>query len=107
MAAANAMVKVTLSAFADQRLGSVAGGLPGISRLAGNTLYQWFCLTDVIDVVRVIVRGKARADVEIGNTVSIWENCQGIILDHQMFRLPREPVQPPSAGCEATPGGRW
>ena len=36
--------------------------------------------------VRVIVRGKAGADVEFGNTVLIGENRQGIILDYQMFR---------------------
>ncbi len=36
--------------------------------------------------VRVIVRGKAGAEVEFGNTVLIGENRQGIILDYQFFR---------------------
>jgi IS5 family transposase len=36
--------------------------------------------------VRVIVRGKAGAEVEFGNTVLLGENRQGIILDYQMFR---------------------
>jgi hypothetical protein len=36
--------------------------------------------------VRVIVRGKAGAEVEFGNTVLLGENRQGIILDYHMFR---------------------
>jgi hypothetical protein len=36
--------------------------------------------------VRVIVRGKAGAEVEFGNTVLLGENRQGVILDYQMFR---------------------
>jgi hypothetical protein len=36
--------------------------------------------------VRVIVRGKAGAEVEFGNTVLLGENRQGIILDYQFFR---------------------
>ena len=36
--------------------------------------------------VRVIVRGKAGAEVEFGNTVLLGENRQGIILDYQLFR---------------------
>ena len=36
--------------------------------------------------VRVIVRGKAGAEVEFGNTVLIGENRQGLILDYQIFR---------------------
>ena len=36
--------------------------------------------------VRVIVRGKAGAEVEFGNTVLVGENRQGIILDYQIFR---------------------
>jgi hypothetical protein len=36
--------------------------------------------------VRVIVRGKAGAEVEFGNTVLLGENRQGIILDYEMFR---------------------
>ena len=36
--------------------------------------------------VRVIVRGKAGAEVEFGNTVLAGENRQGIILDYQIFR---------------------
>jgi len=35
--------------------------------------------------VRVIVRGKAGAEVEFGNTVLLGENRQGIILDYQIF----------------------
>jgi len=35
--------------------------------------------------VQVIVRGKAGADVEFGNTVLLGENGQGIILDCQLF----------------------
>ncbi len=38
--------------------------------------------------VRVIVRGKAGAEVEFGNTVLIGENRQGLILDYQIFRAP-------------------
>jgi IS5 family transposase len=36
--------------------------------------------------VRVIVRGKAGAEVEFGNTVLLGENRQGVILDYQLFR---------------------
>jgi hypothetical protein len=36
--------------------------------------------------VRVIVRGKAGAEVEFGNTALIGENRQGVILDYQLFR---------------------
>ncbi len=36
--------------------------------------------------VRVIVRGKAGAEVEFGNTVLVGENRQGIILDYAFFR---------------------
>lgn len=35
---------------------------------------------------RVIVRGKAGAEVEFGNTVLCGENRQGLILDYQIFR---------------------
>jgi hypothetical protein len=36
--------------------------------------------------VRVIVRGKAGAEVEFGNTVLFGENAQGIILDYEIFQ---------------------
>ena len=36
--------------------------------------------------VRVIVRGKAGAEVEFGNTVLFGENRQGILLDYEFFR---------------------
>lgn len=36
--------------------------------------------------VRVIVRGKAGAEVEFGNTVLLGENRQGIILDFALFQ---------------------
>ena len=36
--------------------------------------------------VRVIVRGKAGAEVEFGNTVLVGENRQGFILDYEIFR---------------------
>jgi hypothetical protein len=36
--------------------------------------------------VRVIVRGKAGAEVEFGNMVLVGENPQGIILDYEFFR---------------------
>ena len=36
--------------------------------------------------VRVIVRGKAGAEVEFGNTVLLGENRQGVIVDYQIFR---------------------
>jgi hypothetical protein len=38
--------------------------------------------------VRVIVRGKAGAEVEFGNTALITENIQGVIFDYQMFQDP-------------------
>jgi len=38
--------------------------------------------------VRVVVRGKAEAEVEFGNTVLVGENGQGIILDYQVWRAP-------------------
>lgn len=38
--------------------------------------------------VRVLVRGKAGAAVEFGNTVLIGENRQGIILDYQIWQEP-------------------
>jgi hypothetical protein len=36
--------------------------------------------------VHVIVRGKAGAEVEFGNTVLLGENRQGVILDYAMYR---------------------
>ncbi len=36
--------------------------------------------------VRVIVRGKAGAEVEFGNTLLLGENRQGVILDWRLFR---------------------
>jgi hypothetical protein len=36
--------------------------------------------------VRVIVRGKAGAEVEFGNTVLLGETRQGLILDYELFR---------------------
>lgn len=36
--------------------------------------------------VRVIVRGKAGAEVEFGNMVLLGENRQGVILDYELFR---------------------
>jgi len=36
--------------------------------------------------VRVIVRGKAGAAVEFGNSVLLGENRQGVILDYEIFR---------------------
>jgi hypothetical protein len=36
--------------------------------------------------VRVIVRGKAGAEVEFGNTLLLGENAQGVIVDYQLFR---------------------
>jgi hypothetical protein len=36
--------------------------------------------------VRVIVRGKAGAEVEFGNTVLLGENRQGIILDYEFYQ---------------------
>ena len=36
--------------------------------------------------VRVIVRGKAGAEVEFGNTALLGENRQGLILDYELFR---------------------
>jgi len=38
--------------------------------------------------VRVIVRGKAGAEVEFGNTVLLGENPQGVILDYEIFQEP-------------------
>jgi hypothetical protein len=38
--------------------------------------------------VRVIVRGKAGAEVEFGNTVLVGENRQGVILDYHFFSEP-------------------
>ncbi len=36
--------------------------------------------------LRVIVRGKAGAEVEFGNTLLLGENRQGLILDYELFR---------------------
>jgi hypothetical protein len=36
----------------------------------------------------VIVRGKAGAEVEFGNTLLLGENRQGIILDYEIFQEP-------------------
>ena len=38
--------------------------------------------------VRVIVRGKADAEVEFGNTVLVAANAQGIIPDYRVWREP-------------------
>ena len=38
--------------------------------------------------VRVVVRGKAGAEVEFGNTLLLGENRQGIILDYQVWQEP-------------------
>jgi hypothetical protein len=36
--------------------------------------------------VRVIVRGKADAEVEFGNTLLLVENRQGVIVDYHLWR---------------------
>jgi hypothetical protein len=36
--------------------------------------------------VEVIVRGKAGAEVEFGNKLSLVENKQGLIIDYQLHR---------------------
>ena len=36
--------------------------------------------------IHVLVRGKAGAEVEFGNTVLLGENRQGIILDYQIWK---------------------
>ena len=36
--------------------------------------------------IHVLVRGKAGADVEFGNTLLLGENSQGIILDYQLWQ---------------------
>ncbi len=36
--------------------------------------------------VRVVVRGKAGAEVEFGNTLLVAENSQGLIIDAELFR---------------------
>jgi hypothetical protein len=41
--------------------------------------------------VHVIVRGKAGAEVEFGNTVLLGENRQGLILDFQLYQEPACP----------------
>ena len=38
--------------------------------------------------IHVLVRGKAGAEVEFGNTVLLGENQQGIILDYQIWKEP-------------------
>jgi hypothetical protein len=38
--------------------------------------------------IHVLVRGKAGAEVEFGNTVLLGENRQGIILDYQIWKDP-------------------
>jgi hypothetical protein len=43
---------------------------------------------------RVIVRGKAGAEVEFGNTVLLGETRQGVILDYELFRESRSAGQP-------------
>ena len=56
----------------------IIGGRPVANGEKLRSLYD----TDV----RVIVRGKAGAEVEFGNTVLLGENRQGLILDFQIFR---------------------
>ncbi len=60
---------------ADER---IIGGRPGANAEKILSLYD----TDV----RGIVRGKAGAEVEFGNTALVGENRQGVILDYQLFR---------------------
>jgi hypothetical protein len=38
--------------------------------------------------IHVLIRGKAGAEVEFGNTVLLGENQQGIILDYQIWKEP-------------------
>jgi len=56
----------------------IIGGRPVVNAEKILSLYD----TDV----RVIVRGKAGAEVEFGNTVLLGENRQGVILDYAIFR---------------------
>jgi hypothetical protein len=51
--------------------------------------------------VRVIVRGKAGAEVEFGNTVLLGENRQGVILDYEFFR------DGAPADCQLLFGSLW
>jgi hypothetical protein len=63
--------------------------------------------------VHVIVRGKAGAEVEFGNTVLIGENRQGLILDFQIYKeqapsdahLLVESLERVQAGLGRTVGG--
>ncbi len=56
----------------------IIGGCPVANSEKNLSLYD-------LDV-RVIVRGKAGAEVEFGNTVLLGENRQGVILDYAIFR---------------------
>jgi hypothetical protein len=63
--------------------------------------------------VRVIVRGKAGAEVEFGNTVLLGENRQGLLLDFQIYQdqapadahLLVESLERVQAGLGRTVGG--
>jgi hypothetical protein len=61
--------------------------------------------------VRVIVRGKAGAEVEFGNTALLGENRQGLILDYALFRGALRPTARFSLaaciGCGRRRGARW
>ena len=62
--------------------------------------------------VRVIVRGKAGAEVEFGNTVLLGENRQGVILDYEIFREVGSGRQPdalwqPAAGVGRHGAAMW
>jgi len=63
--------------------------------------------------VHVIVRGKAGAEVEFGNTMPLGENRQGLILDFQIYKeqapadahLLVESLERVQAGLSRTVGG--
>lgn len=63
--------------------------------------------------MRVIVRGKAGAEVEFGNTVLLGENRQGIIPDYELFGERHPPTRCSLAVCcacarqRAATSGPW
>ena len=76
-----------------RRIGSVLELLPRAQKQAheriigGRKVPNAEKILSLYDLdVRVIVRGKAGAEVEFGNTVLVGENRQGVILDYAIFQ---------------------
>jgi len=100
-----------------RRMDNVLGQLPRARRQAHERIIGGRKVANTEKIlslyepdVRVIVRGKAGADVEFGNSLFLAENANGFILDHELKRQTSEGdakwIQARYAGMQEKSGDR-